>query len=361
MNVTFLEVRNVRNIREATLVPSRGINFICGTNGAGKTSLLEAMSVLGSGRSFVTHRGEKLIRQGANALTVHGQVQDEASGIKWRLGLRRSESGGRELSVNGKGVDRIDCLAVAMPLQLVHPDSHVLISGGPGERRTFMDWGLFHVEPSFINLWRRYRIALKQRNGALRAAGPKETVTIWDRELAVAGSAIDALRRLYLEALTPYLATQAREFFPHEEVKFAYRRGWSDVDGLLEALSAKFSGDSVRQTTSVGPHRADLRIEFDGSEARQRISRGQQKLLVYALRLAQTQHFAATTGRSCILLLDDLGAELDAPYQRKVLEAVKNTNCQVFIASVDSKVTGTHPSTEIKVFHVERGQVTELL
>src|SRR5688572_1933202 len=181
MRIKSLGVRNLRLFSAADLGSFSQLNLIYGPNASGKTSLLEAIYLLASARSFRTSNMLELLRHGSDILRVTAKVVG-TQGREIALGLERSRDS-LLLRAGGKRVHRASELAQWLPAQIIHPESHQLISGGPKGRRRFLDWGVFHVEPGFQTLWRRYDKALKQRNASLRARTQSQVDRVWDLEL----------------------------------------------------------------------------------------------------------------------------------------------------------------------------------
>lgn len=362
MHLSALDVRDFRGVASAALEPVDGLNIIVGPNAAGKTSLLEAVHVLSTGRSFAATRTAPLVRHGAGPLRVVGRVVD-ASGRMRRLGIERGRSGPATLRLDGAPAQGVTELARVLPAISIHPESHDIVLGGPEQRRRLIDLGLFHVEPRFHQVWRRFRRALAQRNALLRRRASVQAFEPWDRELATVGETLDQVRRGYVEGLAPLVAAmQPRLLESNEELELVYRRGWPEDRSLLDALGDDQRRPGERNGTSVGPHRADLSLRVGGREARQQISRGQQKLLVYLLRLAQAQQLARSeVAGGCVLLLDDLPAELDLERRERVMALTAEIGVQVFVTALDSQAVPRPAERSARVFHVEQGQVREMV
>lgn len=364
MRITALDVRDVRCIEAAALEPAPGVNLIVGDNAAGKTSLLESIHLLGTGRSFAASRPSRMVRTGAGPLRVVARVQEGLSPHRLhRLGLERAATGPATMRRDGEDVDRIAEMARLLPVVPVHPDSHELVSGGPGTRRRLLDQGLFHVEPSFHVAWQRYRRCLAQRNALLRSTmSPAAELEAWEEELAEAGMRMDESRRAYVAELARVIEHRAPALVGGEvAVTLDYRRGWPEGSELRESLRKSRPRDREQSATTVGPHRADLVLRWNDRNSRQRVSRGQQKLLVYLLRLAQAEQLSRSTGEGCILLLDDLAAELDAERRESVLALAVDVGAQVFITAVEIDMLPLGSIEGFSVFHVEQGRVREVL
>ncbi|MEE9142675.1 MAG: DNA replication/repair protein RecF [Gammaproteobacteria bacterium] len=353
--LSWLKIANFRCLRGTVVEPAPGFNVFSGENASGKTSLLEAIFFLGRGRSFREHRPENLIREGADAFEV--VARQSGSGRGSTIGVRREQS--RTLArIGGENAANLAELARQLPVQVIDPDIHKLIEEGPAYRRRYIDWGVFHVKPGFLDAWRRYQRALRQRNAALKNAAGEEAVRLWEPELAECGEAIDQWRGEHLESLQP-VATGLVEQLLGEGVELCYRRGWAQDQPLASSLEAHRARDREARVTGLGPHRANLIIRWCGRLAKQRVSRGEQKLLGAALVLAQARLHREQTGRAGVLLLDDPAAELDASRLQKLLAAVRELDTQVFITTLQA--SEIPDLGDARMFHVKQGEVTPMV
>ena len=351
MALVGLQVEHFRCLEKVELTRDPRYNLFVGQNASGKTSLLEAMFFLGRGRSFRSRKLDRMIRQGQPEFRIVGRVQHDGPGIV--LGVRGTR-GGTEIRVGGAPADSAADLASHFPPQIIDPEIHKLLEEGPSRRRRFLDWGVFHVERAFMPTWQRYHRALRQRNAALRHGGPPELAVVWDGELAGAGEALSELRGRYVELLAPGLSEIGRRLLGLE-VALVYHRGWAADEQLMVSLSAGLERDRRYGMTHVGPHRADVVVRVDGHAARERVSRGQQKLLAAALTLAQLAlQDQVTPGRSA-LLLDDPAAELDGANLERLLGVVRELPVQLFVTSLRPDLPGL--GAPGRLFHVEHGAV----
>ena len=354
MALEWLQVGEFRCIAQAQLEPAAGINLIRGKNASGKTSLLEAIFFLGRGRSFRSAKVDALIRDGGGAFTVVGRTRD-GRGVTLGVEGRR---GGTEARVDGTRAESLAELAEALAVQVMDPEVHKLIEEGPGRRRRFLDWGVFHVEHGFLEAWRRYRRALKQRNAALKEGQKGAALAGWEAQLIEAGAVVGAKRSAYLVKLNGQLGRLGKRLL-EDEIEARYHPGWFGDRELAEALEGARSRDEEYRTTHVGPHRADVVIRVGSQRARDRVSRGQQKLLASALILAQMAVHHEEDGNPGVLLLDDPGAELDGESLRRLLEVIEELPAQRFITALPEQVLGgLNPA---KTFHVEQGTVREMI
>lgn len=358
MALLKLQIRSFRNIRQAELHPGTGLNVLLGANGSGKTSLLEAIHYLSLGRSFRTHLGSRVIAHGDKAFTLFAQVEQHGQPVA--LGLQKTRTGDTLLKVGGRPADKLAQLAEILPLQLIHPEGFSLLTGGPQQRRAFIDWGLFHEQPAFFPLWGRVRRLLKQRNALLRQSGSYAPLAYWDQELARLGGELSEYRRRYCEALLPLLQSITADFLPEYEFRIGFYAGWDQARDLATLLQEGFERDRSMGHTSQGPHRADLRLKANGVPVQDILSRGQLKLLVCALRLAQGLYLNQQGEKSCLFLIDDFASELDSEKRRRLARHLKNCASQVFITAIDeAPLADMMSELECHLFHVEQGTITE--
>lgn len=352
MTLASLELTDFRCIERARIDFDPRLTLITGENASGKTSLLEAIFFLSCGRSFRSPQLDALIRTGQPAFMAVGQVAREASGML-TLGVRASRHGS-EIRIGGQMATGFAQLAEALPVQVIDPEVHRLLEEGPSHRRRFLDWGVFHVEQTFVPAWRRYQRALKQRNAALKAKLPPSEVRLWDADLVEAGQVISDQRQRYVASLLPWAASFGRELLGLE-VSLALHRGWPAEHDLATAVQESWAQDLARATTTRGPHRADLIVRVDGHAARDRISRGQQKLLAAALLLAQIQLRANSGGSPTALLLDDPAAELDVDNLQRLMGLVGRIPAQLIVTALEAE--RLELGGNARSFHVKQGKV----
>jgi DNA replication and repair protein RecF len=357
MSLRRLEVRDFRCIESTDLEFDGRCNVISGPNASGKTSLLEAIFFLGRGRSFRSPRNETLIRQGCRELWVTGRL-DTAGGSR-PVGVRYGRDG-FEARAAGSPLRSLAELASQLPVQAIDPEVHRLIEEGPQERRRYLDWGVFHVEPRFVEHWRRYQRALKQRNAALRAGQSLGAVRAWDPELVEAGNALAASRRAYLEQLRPQVRACGERLLGLP-IELSLSDGWSAGTELATAMEQAWSRDQARGSTHVGPHRADVTIRVAGELARHRVSRGQQKLTAAACLLGQVRCDAALGSPTAALLVDDPAAELDPANLQRLISEVVEVPAQLFVTALDPTVQALEALPIPRRFHVEHGKISPLL
>lgn len=360
MEVTRLAASGLRRFDQVALAPAPGINLITGENGAGKTSLLEALHLMAYGRSFRGRVRDGLVRTGAEAVEVFVEWREEASPRPRRAGLRHTGQSWQG-KLDGEPVAQLGELCAALAVVSFEPGSHALVTGGGEPRRRYLDWGLFHVEQDFLGLWRRYSRALKQRNALLKSGAGGIQLDVWDQELASAGEPLTQRRLQYLEQLQPALQSVASELAPSlGAAMLDFQPGWRRRElSLADALLLARDRDRAMGYTSVGPHRADWRVEYAGNPHRETLSRGQAKLTALSCLLAQAEDYAARRGEWPVIALDDLASELDRNHQQRVLGRLQDSGAQVFVTGTEMpaafEAIGIHPVW----FHVERGSLQQ--
>jgi DNA replication and repair protein RecF len=359
VRIEKLRTQGLRCLTEVELSPDPLLNVLVGSNGAGKTSLLEAIYLLSHGRSFRTGAKDALVQRDAQNLSVFAEIHRKNE-QRTRLGLGR-EGSRWEAKLDGEPTS-LSSLVQNCAVVCFEPGSHALIAGASERRRQYLDWGVFHVEPTFLAVWRGYQRALKQRNALLRSCRDDHDPQFdaWELEMSDAAALIDDLRARYVESLIPHLdrSTYAllEELGPSE---FVYRRGWPADTSLASFLKDSRRRDIARGHTAAGIHRADWSINYQHAPLREHLSRGQEKLTALACMLAQAQLYRANEGEWPIVCLDDLASELDADHQQGVVAQLKAADAQVFLTGTEipASVRETRPTT----FHVEQGKVTRLL
>lgn len=357
MSLERLSLEDFRCVARAELDCDPRCNLITGENASGKTSLLEAIFFLGRGRSFRSARNELLIRHGASQFSLVARVRQ--GGITQPLGLRLSAEG-IEARYAGRPVGGLAELATVLPVQAIDPEVHRLVDGGPQERRRYLDWGVFHVEPNFVELWRRYQRALRQRNACLKAGQANALVQAWDRELVEAGEAVAEHRVRYLRGLSSAVRAVGQRLLG-ADIELSMHQGWSADRTLAEALEHSLPRDRERGLTHAGPHRADLGLRVAGLPARDRVSRGQQKLLAATLLLGQLAHDAERGSPMAALLVDDPAAELDAGNLERLLDEVIQLPVQLFLTALGPRNPVLSRLPQARRFHVEHGVLTRLI
>jgi len=380
MPLSHLHINNFRNLTSIQLdLATDGFNFIYGDNGSGKTSLLEAIYYLGVGKSFRASSFERLIRHQTDQLLVaaHARHADHTSA----LGIERHRNGTMKIRVRGKEAESIAELVQFLPIRLVNASCHSLLEGEPQFRRKYVDWGIFYQNEQFLSVWRHFNRLLKQRNQALQKKCHKNEIDTWTQGLLESALQIDQWRQQYVQNLLPYLNAMLAELLSSaitteaviaspasfagrgNPVSIDYYPGWNKNFSYAEILAESLAQDLRQGYTQYGPHRADLKFQIKQIPAKDMLSRGQQKLFVCAMIVAQGALLAASGESKPIYLIDDLPAELDTKSRASLMTLLTQQQTQVFITATKSESLNdirTLCQQAVKMFHVKHGSAVEV-
>ncbi|MBJ3816795.1 DNA replication/repair protein RecF [Shimwellia pseudoproteus] len=357
MSLSRLLIKDFRNIAAADLALSPGFNFLVGANGSGKTSVLEAIYTLGHGRAFRSLQTGRVIRHEQQAFVLHGRLQAEQREIA--VGLTKDRLGESKVRIDGSDGHKVAELALLMPMQLITPEGFTLLNGGPKYRRAFLDWGCFHNEPGFFTAWSNLKRLLKQRNAALRQVSRYAQLLPWDQELVPLATQISRWRADYSAAIAEDMADTCAQFLPEFALTFSFQQGWEKDTDYGEVLARNFERDRMLTYTAVGPHKADFRIRADGAPVEDTLSRGQLKLLMCALRLAQGEFLTRQNGPRCLYLIDDFASELDDARRGLLASRLKATQSQVFVSAISADHVLDMADKNSKMFAVDQGKITD--
>ena len=353
-----LTINHLRNISALSLTPSSGINLLLGGNGSGKTSLLEAIHLLALGRSFRTRSLKNVVQHQHKQMRVTGKIARH----QMPVGLQYSPEKRLEIRLNNAPLKKLSELAVELPLQFIPANCHQFFEQGPKYRRQFLDWGLFHVEPSFNYHWQSYKKVIQQRNSAIRQYKKIEEIALWDKHLIFHGNEINRQRLNRLEILLAEFADIFPSLCPdysNQEFSLKYRTGWAKELSLQEAIGLTVLRDKQLGYTRSGPHAADWSFKVGGYDPAEVFSRGQQKLFFVALCIAQIKTTQQENTKS-ILLIDDISSELDTEHQKIILETLSQLKVQTFITSTDKSLSDLIKNEGLhSVFHVEQGALVQ--
>lgn len=357
MSIQAVEIIHFRNLSKVTFNANPRFNILYGLNGSGKTSLLEAIFFLSSGRSFRTRSIETLIQEGKEQFTLFCKLKRGDETLT--LGTQRMRYGEKRIRVNGNEKSSYIESAKILPLLLINTDEHQLIAGGPEGRRQFINWGMFHVEQNFHACWQKLQQVIKHRNAVLKNKGTEEELAPWDQELLLSSKQIDDMRKAHLESFTPYFKHFIALLLGDiEEITLSYYSGWNEKEGLEKILRRSLFKDRLLGYTQHGPHRMELTIKVGNYLAKEVLSRGQQKLMVYALKLAQGMLLRNEKERTCTYLIDDFIAELDKQKRILVSQSLCSLNAQVFVTGIEKKeLQEVTNNLSAKMFHVEQGHI----
>ena len=395
MALITLQTEHFRNLAAKAVTFSPAFNLIYGANGSGKTSFLEAIGYLGLGRSFRVSRHQAVVQHQQQRFTVFGgldagtldssgipsgtlnssstlksgwnpTVDAAASSYAHRLGISRDVALKETvLRVDGEAVRNLSALARHLPVSVIDPGVFDIVAGGPGKRRQFLDWSVFHVEPSFAGAWQQCQRVISQRNQTLRNGRIDESLMrAWNTQYEVLSNRVTDARlaafSLFKEAFWQLLGETDAAWA--NQLKLEFYSGWDQTLPLSEVLEAHREQERRMGHTLYGPNRADIRLKIQGRPVAEILSRGQQKTLVILMKIAQGM-VLRPLGKQVTFLLDDINAELDSQNRQMLAEKLRSLQCQVFITSIEQQAADSlWPGTttpDFKMFHVEHGQVTE--
>lgn len=342
LRITALEVRGFRNLAPLVLEPGARFQVISGDNGAGKSSLLEAIDYLARLESFRGARTEDLLQQGVDAqpsaqASLGMRVVGDLAPRTFRVALEAGRP--RVLSLDGKKPRSIAAWHASARVVLFHPGDVELPSGGPEPRRALLDRVLSQLDPTYASMAAAYLKALRSRNRLLRAERPdRRAITAFDELLASAGAVIGESRARLVDGLAPLAAEAFAELHGGTlALTVAYRpRVEPGIEHLRAALGRSLDKDLARGFTAEGPHADELALLLDDTLARRHASQGQHRAIVLALKVAELRVLEARTGCVPLLLLDDVSSELDRGKNRRLFELLARHTGQVFL-------TTTHP------------------
>ena len=337
MPITRIEIHGVRNISSVSINPNPHFNVIHGLNGSGKTSFLEAIYLLGTGKSFKSHDNKRIIQHGTELLRIYAQLS--VDNIVEKLGLEKKSDGSKRIQINNEKKTSLTELASKLPVHIIPTNSYKLFHEGPKTRRQFIDHGLFHVNHDFISHWKRYELALKQRNAGLKMRLSRDELVAWNKQMAESGEIIAAMRNDYIKELTPLINKLYTAFLTnHKHIELSLYQGWNPTNSLLDELSNNHFIDQKCGFTTKGPHRAELLITVDEkTPIKDHLSQGQLKLASYAMNIAKCMLLKNKEKKRSIMLIDDLPSELDRHSIAKICDILQTTECQCFITSIEGE------------------------
>ncbi|MCY4277077.1 MAG: DNA replication/repair protein RecF [Gammaproteobacteria bacterium] len=365
MFLKALTIEGVRNLRSPELYFDHPLNFLIGANGSGKTSVLEAVSLLCRGQSFRSPNIGTVIRHGENSVSVWGEIQDEARGTL-KVAFRKTRANETEARVNGEEIERASKLIEYLPLQVITADAADLVLGAPKARRRFIDWGIVHEHSTYLSWRRDFQRVLRQRNTCLKRVnegGASDELDVWDRQLIDIGQRISTAQADYVaevnEALLAVLPSLMDGEKAEQEVTVSYYPGWSEEDDFANVIRSARQRDVKLGRTVTGPHAADIRIQVSNRLASRIVSRGEARALAQALSIAQADKLQRATGRRSLFLVDELAGEMDAGRRGQFLALLASRQYQVLAASAISLegLGALAAQPGCGMFHVEQGRI----
>lgn len=331
MGFQSLRLYQFRNLQDTTLQLAGDQIFLIGENGQGKSNLLEALYLISYGGSFRTRRDSELCRDGNDAFALDGLYTSSAEDVQVSL---RYQEGKKTISLDGEIIrDRRD-LVSRIPTVIFRHDDMNFVHGSPDMQRWFMDQTLSMYQPTYIDMLRRYKVILRNRNQLIRDNGDPTLLRVYDRQLAEAGLALQEQREAVMGAFNQVFQEEFA-LISHLPEPFALRyrpswRGLTTVEDVVQHLSSRRAQEEALRTTTSGPHRDRVLFRYGDHDFMQRGSTGQIRLVSLILRVAQARFFAEQTHRLPLLLLDDVLLELDPARRARFVARLPRSEQRIF-------------------------------
>jgi DNA replication and repair protein RecF len=279
----------------------------------------------------------RLIAHGVDEFSVFAEIYEKSEQQKHGIGVSRHRTEPGRVRLDQKNQANHLEIAKLLPVLMLNPEGFGLFTEGSKGRRSLMDWGVFYSEPDFYSQWSMAKRILAQRNAALKACSPLSILNLFDEQFVEVAEKLDRYRSSYVEKLKIILKKLIGDFLEQHEVQVTYSRGWSKEGCLKDLLPEHFAQDQLNGFTSQGPHRADLKFKIGRVPVQDVLSRGEQKLLICALKISQGILFQEETGRQPIYLIDDLASELDARHQGILFDHLQKLGAQAFLTVINGE------------------------
>lgn len=350
MTIQSIWLQDFRCFENLELFFSDGLNWIHGSNGSGKTSILEAIYWCGRARSFRTSQSKSLIAKDKDRALIRLTLEEQLF-----LGSALYKKQANTFRYAGETVKRTSQLNQYLAAQFLGPQSHKLIEPEPDARRHWLDWSLFHVEHDYLEIYLKLKRGLNQRNTALRNKQANAVITAFDDSIVKLSIKLESERTAFIKGLNIAIEKIKKAFALNFDFTLKYKSGVPNTETEYKALLTNFvAQDKERGFTWHSPFRSKLNIETNGQNAALVLSRGQQKLAAFIMLLAQQSLLQQQSGKSNVLLVDDLHAELDADNRLLLSNYLEQTNQQVLVTSTETPDKRMNIQT---MFHVEQGRL----
>jgi DNA replication and repair protein RecF len=345
--ITKLNIHNLRNIIHKEFSFNKNINIFHGENGVGKTSILEAIHLTSSGKSFRKSSIKSLINFNKESMTVFIQCNNKKT-----FSTTKHKTGNSKAKINSRAVSKQSDITNQLPVISIDPEVYRLVDFGPLYRRNYLDWLVFHVKHDYIELWKKTYKCIKQLNYLYKKKAPETEIVLWELSYIKFSEELNAIRNSFFDELLPKIQNISSLIQADlSTLSIKFKKGWSKDLTLKEQLNLDKNKNRLYGQLQHGPHKMDIQIKDGIYQASQTLSRGQKKTLsmifymAYIELLIENEIFP-------ILCLDDLDAELDSNKLEKVANFFINTNTQIFITSVlKDKIEKAFP--EADMFHVK--------
>ncbi len=355
MHLCDFNINNLRCIGQVSVGLDKDINLIIGENGSGKTSFLEGIYLLTTGKTFSAIKRQDLIKDGSCSMGVAG-LFISSSGLESKIKFEKSFSE-TNYTFQGQSVKRTSNVAAKIPILVGNSRAADLLTDSPKARRDLLDRTAFHVKPSFLSVWQELRKAISHRNNILRSGRSQDQICYWNHLVNEKSNEIDSYRRQIVGKLNSFLTTST---LGEElgDISFDYYSGWDLSLPLLQHLEGNRESESRIGYTLYGAHRADLRIRVAGKLGAKRLSKGQLKIVAFESMIALHEYISENGSAKPIFLVDDLSAELDNVKQKCLIDKILRLSGQKVLSSIRPDIVELLSNKGHKVFHVKQGKIT---
>ena len=368
MLIESVNLLGFRNIKSASLKTDADVNVFYGKNGSGKTSILEALFYLSRAKSFRTNKKIHLLNSDSQMLAVSSTIKQKEE--VHQLGIGLHSDGLTKMKLDGEVIHRLSEASALFPVQIITPESFDVFYSSPKARRSFFDFGLFHVEHGFQKSWSDYSKLLKQTNVLLRKRQKdRRELSFWYKSLIEAAEKIESYRELFFEKHFSIAIEDLAEELKENEyaelivgLELKYKKKSFVLNHELDTeqqIHAQIEKDIKYKQVGFGPNRADIIFVKDGEDISNRLSRGQSKMLFYLLEVAMVKIVKSTTKKNLLMLVDDLPSEVDENTRSTMLEMLLHSGAQIFVTGIENKIAKEfmNYTNSVNVFHVEHGTV----
>ena len=357
MFIQQLKLNGFRCYEHIELTFDQRINVFCGDNGAGKTSILEAIYFLSTGKSFRSKRTKNLIKQQAEELVVFSQFIN-ADQQPNQVGVSLSKQLKKNLRLNQQPVNNQSQIAHLLPVVSIDPDSYLFLDKPPQYRRSFLDWLVFHVKHEYLPTWSKVARCQKHLNSLYKSKA-LDDLPYWEQQYIQYSDQLNQLRITVFEQLSVLVQQKVSEFIPElSDFSIQYFQGWSADHTLEQQLNKDRDKNILYGNLNAGIHKMDIKNRVDGLPAHERLSRGQKKLISIIYYLSFIELIGSHLNTTPILCLDDMDAELDQEKTHILGDFIKQSDHQVFITTVDQNKLN-QVLDEKAVFHVKHDAVVQ--
>jgi len=336
LHIDVLNIKNFRNHSDTRLGFKKGVNVIWGENGSGKTAVLEAIYSLSMGRSFRTRNHKETLKENEETLSLTG-VFFNGAGEK-EIQLRQIKSGKRKFFINKRELQKTKDLIGHNPTVLLSPEEQIITNGTPTDIRAFFDKVFSTISPNYLNALIEYQKTLKQRNTAIRnvlkkRAGKKD-IEAWNDPVVNSGKKVWKEKKELLSLYCKHLLKLVDKYRDKSvNINIDYEEE-GPTDTFEERLKKTLNSDLTRGYTTTGPHRDNYHIFYNEKLLKKYGSQGEHKIALVLMKMAESNTIKHQTGKTPILLLDDVFAKLDFQRADDMLFLLKN-GYQTIITTTD--------------------------